>query len=91
MTRAKAIAKKCLECSGDNTKEVTLCYLFDCPLWEYRFGNSLKSKNFQARMDRAKARHPKEIDEIKRIINADGDYIKNIPNKKIQAYVATLL
>jgi len=89
MIRSTAIAKKCLECSGDSFKEVTLCHIFDCPLWEYRFGNSLKSNPFHARMKRAKARHPKEIDEIIKIIKEDSNYIKNIPNKKIQAYVAT--
>ena len=40
MIRSKAIAKKCHECSGDTSKEATLCQVFDCPLWEYRLGGA---------------------------------------------------
>lgn len=87
MTRSKAIAKHCLDCAGI-PKEVTLCHLFDCSLWEFRFGNSLKSKFFRERMERAKVRYPKDISEIVEILKNDSDYVKNIPDKKIKAYVA---
>ena len=40
-------------------------------------------------MERAKARHPKDIDEIIEILRADTTYVDNIPDKKIKAYVAT--
>lgn len=91
MIRSKAIAKKCLECSNDSPKEVTLCHLFDCPLWEFRFGNSLKSRNFKERMGRAKLRYPEEFSKIKKIVKSDPSYIKNIPDKRIKAYVGAFL
>ena len=38
MVQSKAIAKNCLECAGETTKERLLCQIFDCPLWEWRLG-----------------------------------------------------
>ena len=35
---AKAIRKKCLECTCNQSKEVELCEMVDCPLFPYRFG-----------------------------------------------------
>ncbi len=36
----KAIHKKCVECSGDNQKEVKHCEITDCALHPYRFGHN---------------------------------------------------
>lgn len=38
MTPIKSIRVKCLDCSGGSYKEVTLCPVKDCSLYEYRFG-----------------------------------------------------
>lgn len=38
MTPLKAIRAKCLDCSAGSAKEVRLCPVKSCPLWEYRFG-----------------------------------------------------
>ena len=65
MTRAKSIAKYCLECSGGSSKEVTLCFLVSCPLWEYRLGNSPKSKAYKQRMKRAIKKYPQELNDIR--------------------------
>ena len=63
MTRAKAIAKKCLECSGDSAKEATLCQVFDCALWEYRLGGKdPKSTRSRERMAAAFRRWRKEFE-----------------------------
>ncbi len=35
---SKSIRHKCLDCSGDSWREVQLCQVFDCPLWQCRFG-----------------------------------------------------
>lgn len=67
MTRSKSIAKYCVECSGDSPKEVTLCHLFDCPLWSYRFGNSPKNKNYKIRIKKAKVRFPEEFKELSKM------------------------
>lgn len=97
MIRSKAILKKCLECSGDTSKEVTLCHIFDCPLWQFRFGNSLfvnkggkisVNKVFDARMESIKERWPEEFELIKKVA---PEYLQNIREKKFKAYLATFL
>jgi hypothetical protein len=35
----KMIRLKCLECSGNQFKEVRFCVITDCPLWFFRFGS----------------------------------------------------
>ena len=37
---AKAIRKKCVDCSGGSTTEVAQCQVLNCPLFSYRFGCS---------------------------------------------------
>ena len=86
MTRSKAIAKKCLECSGYSFKEVTVCHIFDCPLWEFRFGNSLKSKYFKQRMDSIPKRFPEEFSYMTEMY---PEYSKNIVNSRVKRYLAT--
>ena len=34
----EAIRRHCVECCGDNAKEVRRCQCPDCKLWPYRFG-----------------------------------------------------
>ena len=64
MNRAKAIAKHCLECSGDSPKEVTLCHLFDCPLWEYRIGARVGTKHYKKRIKGAIKRYEADVKEL---------------------------
>jgi len=61
MTKAKAIKSFCFECAGDSNKEVTLCTVFDCPLWEYRTGQSTKSSVYRRRMDTALKNYADEV------------------------------
>ena len=65
MNRAKAIAKYCIECSNESVKEVTLCHLFDCPLWPHRFGTG--RANSLIRMKRSIDSHQPEIKEMKKM------------------------
>jgi len=46
MTPLKAIRLNCLGCSAGSAKEVRLCYIPTCPLYQYRFGKNpaLKGK-----------------------------------------------
>ena len=67
MTRAKAIAKHCLECSGGSPKDVTLCHLFDCSLWEYRTGDHIRTKQYKRRIERAKIRYVEDLKEIAKL------------------------
>jgi hypothetical protein len=38
LTPIKAIRAKCLDCTGNQPKEVRLCTCLGCPLWGYRMG-----------------------------------------------------
>ena len=40
---AKAIRKKCLDCSGGQAMEVRECWAENCPLFPYRFGSNPKA------------------------------------------------
>jgi len=70
LNKSKAIKLKCLDCSGGSPKEVTLCSIFDCPLWPYRTGNSLQSKICRKRIEAAFRNFP---DDIKALQNQDVD------------------
>jgi hypothetical protein len=48
ITPVRAIKLKCLECSG-NAKEVKLCTMSDCPLFEYRLGTNPGRKGIGGR------------------------------------------
>ena len=43
-TPIKAIRAKCLDCSCGQFVEVRECPVTECPLWEYRLGNSPKKE-----------------------------------------------
>ena len=38
LTPIKAMRSKCLDCTGNQPKEVRLCTCLSCPLWSYRMG-----------------------------------------------------
>lgn len=40
MTPMQAIRAKCLECSCGSAKEVKLCPVVRCPLYDFRFGTN---------------------------------------------------
>lgn len=42
-TPLKAIRDKCFECCNNQVKEIRLCPVKLCPLWEYRFGHKPKN------------------------------------------------
>lgn len=44
MTPLKAIRAYCMDCSNQSFKEVRLCVIPDCPLFQYRFGHNPKRK-----------------------------------------------
>lgn len=57
MTPLKAIRAKCLECSNDQPKEVKLCSISKCDLFEFRFGKNPNRKGigFKGVVDLKKA------------------------------------
>ena len=44
LTPLKAIRAKCLDCSAGQPKEVRLCVIPGCPLYQYRFGKNPKRR-----------------------------------------------
>jgi hypothetical protein len=66
MTKAKAIKEFCYGCAGDSPKEVTLCHIFDCTLWEYRTGSHVSSTSYQRRIEAAFKNYKKEFNELAR-------------------------
>ena len=44
MTPLKAIRLRCLDCSAGSIKEVRLCPVHDCELYQYRMGHNPKRK-----------------------------------------------
>jgi hypothetical protein len=73
MTRAKrpnklkCIREYCRDCAGESTREVDLCHLFDCPLWEYRTGNHVSSPTYKKRMAGSIARSSDEVRELEQM------------------------
>ena len=61
----KRIAMKCLDCSGSSPKEVTLCHLFDCPLWAVRLGCPLNSNRYKKRMKTGEKNFKEDIEELR--------------------------
>jgi hypothetical protein len=54
MTASKSIRLKCLDCSGESPKEVTLCHITDCALWPRRMGTSaVATKRFKDMKERS--------------------------------------
>lgn len=51
----KAIKKFCLECSGDSPSEVKCCPVFRCPLYQYRFGKSGRTRSMTDEQKQAAA------------------------------------
>lgn len=89
MNRTKAIASKCLECSGGSSKEVTLCHIFDCPLWPFRFGTAnLNTQRFNARMNRIKTDYSAEYSWMCENL---ADYVQNTPNSRVKTYILRFL
>jgi len=75
MTKQKAIAKYCKECSGGSSKEVTLCSIFDCPLWEYRCGYHISSNRYKPRIRRAFKQYKLDVTELKGMGLDIGDFL----------------
>ena len=46
-TPMKAIREKCIDCSNRQLKEVRLCPVRRCPLWNYRMGHRPKKVTVQ--------------------------------------------
>ena len=72
MNKSQAIRAKCLDCGGGSPKEVTLCQIVDCPLWQFRFGYSNKDKRYKKRMGAAKRNYAEDCKEMLKLIS-DSD------------------
>ena len=88
LNKSKAIKQYCLECSGNSPKEVTLCHLVDCPLWQFRFGYSIKDKRYKKRIEAAQRKYPEEYREMLQILK---EYTENMPNLPEYVQIRTVL
>ncbi|MDD6612524.1 MAG: hypothetical protein PUE91_10000 [Clostridiales bacterium] len=52
-TPIKAIRAKCLDCCCDSAREVRLCPVQKCPLYEYRLGHRPKAEGYDTLADEA--------------------------------------
>lgn len=51
----KAIRAKCLDCCCGQASEVKKCQIKQCPLWEYRFGKSGRTRSMTDEQKQAAA------------------------------------
>lgn len=51
----KAIRAKCLDCCCGQASEVKNCQIKQCPLWEYRFGKSGRTRQMTDEQKQAAA------------------------------------
>lgn len=75
LTKQKAIAKYCKDCSGNSAKEVTLCILFDCPLWEYRCGYHISSNSYSPRIRNAFRNYESDVKELRTMGFTIGNFL----------------
>ena len=75
LTKQKAMAKYCKDCSGGSAKEVTLCLLFDCPLWEYRCGYHMSSNGYKPRIQTAFRKYKSDVKELKAMGYLIGNFL----------------
>jgi hypothetical protein len=61
MSKAAAIKKFCRECAGGTWKDTVLCTGLDCPLWPYRLGIGIKSKDYKSLIAGIEKRWPEDV------------------------------
>jgi hypothetical protein len=66
MNRTKAIKINCLDCAGETAKEVLLCPVFDCPLWNFRLGPDSGTAAYRRRMEVALTNYAEDVAEMRR-------------------------
>ena len=74
--KRRAIREKCLECSGDSPKEVTLCHLFDCSLWPFRTGSFIDSSIYRTRIDKTFAKYPDDVATLAEMGIGKDDFLR---------------
>jgi len=66
MNRRRAIYLKCLDCCGDSWKEVLICQVFDCPLWQFRTGDTIGSARYKRRIRAIFTKKTEDITELQK-------------------------
>lgn len=60
LTPLKGIRNKCLDCSADSYKEVTLCPIHDCGIYPFRFGALPKTVERRLREGKTPSGRPRK-------------------------------
>lgn len=85
-TATKAIKLKCLECSGDQAMEVTICQITDCALWERRMGTG---KAAGARFEGLKTHHKKTYEEALMLADDPEKFKTGVGLMKVRVQTAS--
>lgn len=85
----KAIYAHCLECCGDDRRELRACVLSDCPLWPYRLGKRalierLPETEKEKETETAESRKAKTGDFL--LKKADNNYLEIETNSGEKKY-----
>lgn len=65
MTKTQAIKQNCYECAGDSHKDVTLCVMFDCPLWPFRLGSVAGTPVYKRKMEAGLKHYAQDVREMR--------------------------
>ena len=87
MTKQRAISVFCKDCAGGSSKEVTLCHIFDCPLWPWRTGLHISSKAYAERITSGLNKNPEEVAELVKMGVDISRYTSFLPEKPVRAPV----
>jgi hypothetical protein len=72
LTPVKAIRAKCLDCTGDQPKEVRECPVYACPCWPYRMGRRPTKKTYAEKSPRYEVPpHLPVMDDAGRILSPE--------------------
>ena len=82
MTKAKAIRKFCLDCTGDSRKDVAFCTDPICALWEHRLGADLRSIQGRKIMEANCRKYAKDFAELEEKYGVDPElYLPRTPRR----------
>lgn len=70
----KAIRAKCLDCNCGQASEVKNCQIKQCPLWEYRFGKSGRTRSMTDEQKQAAAERLKSARLAKKSLTNNEEF-----------------
>jgi len=84
MSRTRAVKAHCLDCAGETANEVVLCQVFDCPIWEWRFGSHYLTPGNLKRTRGVLARLDDAVHELKLLGIDPGFFTDLSPDRRLK-------